>query len=236
MADLELTAADGHVFTAHRADPAGPPLGGVVVVQEIFGVNEHIRSVVDRFAAAGFVAVAPALFDRVERGVELAYDEAGTARGKAIAWEQLEVDTPLLDLTATAQALAHELGGPAHVAVVGYCYGGMLAAALASRVPEVLAAAVAYYPSQAAQRLTADQVRRPLQIHLGNDDLGVTPADGDTLAARWPDADVHRYDHAGHGFNCDLRPSYAPEASARAWQRTVAFLTEQLAGAHGGAD
>ena len=229
MAEIELTAADGHRFTAHRADPAGEPLGGVVVIQEIFGVNEHIRSVVDRFAAAGFVAVAPALFDRVERGIELAYDADGTARGRAIAWEQLEVDTPLVDLVATADLLADELGA-AHVGAVGFCYGGMLAAALASRQPDHLAAAVAYYPSQAAQRLNHEEVERPLLVHLGNEDQGVTPADGDTLAARWPSAEICRYDGAGHGFNCDLRPGFHAEAAALAWDRTIDFLTRQLAG------
>ncbi|MCU1496391.1 MAG: carboxymethylenebutenolidase [Acidimicrobiales bacterium] len=229
MADIELTAADGHSFTAYRSDPEGPPLGGVVVIQEIFGVNDHIRAVTDRLAAAGFLAVAPALFDRVERGVELPYDGEGMAKGRGIAWE-LPIEQPLADLVATADALADELGGPSQVGSVGFCYGGMLAAALASRAPEHLAAAVAYYPSQAAQRLTEDEVQRPVLIHLGNDDQGVTPADGDTLAARWPTAEIHRYDGAGHGFNCDLRAGYAPEASALAWERTVAFLTEHLAG------
>lgn len=227
MADIELTAADGHTFTAHRADPVGDPLGGVVVIQEIFGVNEHIRAVADRFAAAGFVAVAPALFDRVERGVELSYDLEGMEKGRGIAWE-MAIEPPLADLTAAADALAHELGGPARVGAVGFCYGGMLAAALTSRAPEHLAAAVAYYPSRAAQLLTDDQIERPLMIHLGDADQGVTPDDGRTLAARWPTATIHRYEGAGHGFNCDLRDGYHAAASTQAWARTVAFLGEQL--------
>ncbi len=229
MAEIELTASDGHVFTAHRADPTVAPRGGVVVIQEVFGVNGHIRDVADRLATAGFVAIAPALFDRVERGIELGYDAEGTTRGRAIAWDELAIDQPLLDLTATADALAAELGGAARVGAVGFCYGGMLAAALASRAPEHLAAAVAYYPSQAAQRLTDDQVRRPLLLHLGNEDRGVTPADGDQLEARWPGAEVHRYDGAHHGFNCDRRPTFHPSAAAAAWERTLAFLAEQLA-------
>ncbi|HEX2577452.1 MAG TPA: dienelactone hydrolase family protein, partial [Aquihabitans sp.] len=166
MATIELTAADGHAFTAHRADPAGPPRGGVVVIQEIFGVNDHIRSVADSVAAAGFVAVAPALFDRLERGAELAYDAEGMERGRDLAWERLSIESALLDLTTTADALAAELGGPASVGAVGFCYGGMLAAALASREPQHLAAAVAYYPSRAAQLLSEDRIERPLLIHL----------------------------------------------------------------------
>ncbi len=228
MADTDLTAADGHTFTAYRADPNGPPKGGVVVIQEIFGVNEHIRAVVDRFAAAGYLAIAPALFDRVERGVELAYDADGVTRGRDIAWAQPTIDPALADLTATADALTAELGGVNNVGAVGFCYGGMLAAALTSRAADHLAAAVAYYPSQAAQLLTEDQIHRPLLIHIGNEDPGVTPADGDALAERWPTAVVHRYEGASHGFNCDLRPGFHANASALAWERTLAFFDDQL--------
>lgn len=228
MADIDLTAADGHTFAAYRADPDGPPKGGIVVIQEIFGVNEHIRAVVDRYAAAGYLAVAPALFDRVERGVQLAYDADGVTRGRDIAWAQPTLDPALADLTATADALAVELGGAQHVGAVGFCYGGMLAAAFTSRASDHLAAAVAYYPSQAAQLLTEDHIHRPLLIHLGNDDQGVRPADGDALAERWPTAVIHRYDGAGHGFNCDLRPGFHAEASALAWERTLTFFGNQL--------
>lgn len=230
MAEIELTASDGHTLTAHRADPDHDPIGGIVVIQEIFGVNEHIRAITDRFAASGFLAIAPALFDRVERGVELAYDAEGLDKGRGIAWGQLSIEQALTDLSAATDALAAELGGANRVGAVGFCYGGMLAAALVSRAPDHLAAAVAYYPSQAAQVLTEDIVQRPLLIHLGKEDQGVTPADGDTLAARWPDAIVHRYDGAGHGFNCDLRAGFHAEASALAWERTIAFLGDRLGG------
>lgn len=226
MAAIELTAPDGHVFTAHRREPEGTPIGGVVVVQEIFGVNDHIRSVTDRFADAGFLAVAPALFDRVLPGAELAYDAEGTEAGRDLAWN-LPIDHPLDDLTATADALAAEVGGAANVAAVGFCYGGMLSAALASRRARHLGAAVAYYPSMAAQLLVKDQPHVPLLVHLGELDPRVTPADGAALAERWPEAEFHTYP-AGHGFNCDLRDGHHPEASALAWERTVAFLTDHL--------
>lgn len=228
MADLTLTAADGHTFSAYRADPTGPPLGGVVVVQEIFGVNAHIRSVTDRFADAGFVAVAPALFDRIEPGVELDYDQEGVVRGQAIAWGTLALDDALADVTAAADALGAELTDPDRVGVVGYCYGGMLAAAMASRAADHVGAAVAYYPSRSAQLLVDDRPARPLMVHLGDEDQGVTVADGLTLAARWPDATFHRYPGAGHGFNCDLRPGFHAEAAAQAFARTVEFLTVEL--------
>jgi carboxymethylenebutenolidase len=228
MPAIELTAEDGHVLTAHRSDPDGPPKGAVVVVQEIFGVNDHIRSVADRFAAAGFVAVAPALFDRVERGAELTYDAAGTEAGRDLAWN-LPIDHPLADLTATAVLLAAEVGGAEHVGAVGFCYGGMLSAAMASRRARHLGAAVAYYPSMAAQILVKDQPHIPLLVHLGELDPRVTPADGEALAARWPEAVFATYP-AGHGFNCDLRDDHHPEASAEAWVRTIAFLEANLQG------
>jgi carboxymethylenebutenolidase len=226
MADIELSAPDGHRFAAYRADPDGAPWSSVVVLQEIFGVNQHIRSVVDRIAAAGLVAVAPALFDRIERGAEFDYDAEGFQRGKTLAWEQLSLDDAVTDAAATGAALAAERGGP--VAVIGFCFGGMLACAVASRKPDDLGAVVAYYPSRAAQLLTDDQPKVPLMIQLGDQDQGVTAADGDTLAERWPSATVHRYASAGHGFNCDLRDSFDPDASALAWERTVAFLARHI--------
>jgi carboxymethylenebutenolidase len=229
MADVELIAPDGHPFTAYRADPDGTPRGGVVVIQEIFGVNVHIRSVVDRFAAEGFVAVAPALFDRIERGVELGYDEAGSKRGAELAWNQLPLDDAVNDVAATVAALSGQLGGTATVAAVGFCFGGMVAAAVASRQPGDLAAAVAYYPSLASEKLVDDVPVVPLLVHLGDHDQRVTVADGEVLQQRWPVATFHRYAGAGHGFNCDLRASFDPDASALAWQRTVDFLDEHLA-------
>jgi carboxymethylenebutenolidase len=229
MADLELTAADGHRFAAHRAEPDGTPKGGVVVIQEIFGVNEHIRSVADRFARAGYLALAPALFDRIQRGAELGYDADGAQVGRDLAWNRLRLTDAVTDLEATASALADELGGPAHVAAVGFCYGGMLAAALASRAPASLAAAVAYYPSEAARILADDVPAVPLLVHLGDRDQRVTVDDGRTLEARWPDAEFHHYD-AGHGFNCDLRPDFSADASRQAWGHTMGFLRRHLAG------
>jgi len=228
MPAIELTAEDGHVLSAHRSDPDGSPAGAVVVVQEIFGVNDHIRSVTDRFADAGFLAVAPALFDRVQRGAELAYDADGAEAGKDLAWN-LPMDHPLTDLTATAGLLAQEVGGAANVATVGFGYGGMLSAAMASRRARHLGAAVAYYPSMAAQLLVKDQPHIPLLIHLGALDPRVTPADGAALATRWPEAELHAYP-AGHGFTCELRGDHHPEASALAWERTVAFLRAGLQG------
>lgn len=228
MADIELTSEDGTTLTAHRAQPEGTPRGGVLVIQEIFGVNHHIREVADRCAAAGYVALAPALFDRVRPGVELDYDAEGVEVGRDLAWN-LPVDDTVADLRAAADALAAEVGGPARVGAVGFCYGGMLAAAVASRAPRHVGAAVAYYPSMAAQILVADQPHVPLLVQLGDADTRVTPEDGRTLEARWPDATFHRYP-AGHGFNCPYRPDWDEASAALAWDRTLAFLAEHLGG------
>lgn len=226
MTTIELETKDGTGFSAYRSEPAGDPIGGVLVIQEIFGVNAHIRSVADRFAEAGYLAIAPALFDRVERGVELAYDQDGTEKGRDIAWN-LTVGTSMEELRATAKLLSSEVGGGDHVGAVGFCWGGMLAAAVASRLPRYVAAAVAYYPSMAAQVLIRDVPNVPLLVQLGSQDTRVTPEDGETLAERWPDAEFRTYD-AGHGFNCDQRKGYDPAAADLAWRRTMAFLEQHL--------
>lgn len=228
MADIELTAPDGHTFHAYEARPTTPPVAAVVVVQEVFGVNHHIRHVVDQVAEAGYLAIAPSVFDRVERGVELGYDGEGITKGRAIAWEQLPLDDALTDVAAAADAVAAEVGGPARVGIVGFCYGGMLTCAALSRVPERFAGGVAYYPSQAATLLTDDRPARPLLIHLGDQDQGVTVEDGQTLTRRWPEAESYRYPNAGHGFNCDERPGFDAEAAAQAWERTLTFLARHL--------
>ena len=223
---MQLTAADDHTFGAYRVEPPGAARGAVIVIQEIFGVNGHIRSVADRVAEAGYVAVAPYLFDRVGPGIELGYDAEGVERGRDVAWNLPLIDT-MEDLRTTAADLAGEMGGADRVGAVGFCYGGMLAAAMTSRVPRHFGAAVAYYPSMAAQLLTKDQPHLPLLVHLGDTDARVTPEDGRTLEARWPDATFHRYP-AGHGFNCELRPDFDEAAAALAWERTLAFLGDHL--------
>lgn len=223
--NVTLTAADGHELSAYRAEPDGPAKGGVVVVQEIFGVNGHIRDVADGFAADGWLAVAPALFDRLEPGVELGYDADGIAKGRPLAWG-LDLDEAVLADVAAAAASARSAG---RVAVVGYCFGGMVAAAAACRLGGTVDAAVGYYGGRIAERLAGDTPAVPLLLHFGEHDPTIPAADVDAVEAAWPDAEVHRYD-AGHGFNCDRRDSYAPEASALARRRTLEFFERHLAG------
>lgn len=220
---VTLTAADGHQLQAYRAEPTSTPRGGLVVVQEIFGVNGHIRDVTDGFAADGWLAVAPALFDRIEPGLELDYDAAGIARGRPMAWE-LDLDTTVLVDVAAAAGMAREAGG---VGVVGYCFGGMVAAAAACRLGGTIDAAVGYYGGRIRERLLDERPQVPLMLHFGTRDQSISVDDVDAIEATWPDVEIHRYD-AGHGFNCDRRKDFAPEASAQARQRTIRFFEDHL--------
>jgi carboxymethylenebutenolidase len=215
---LSLTADDGHTLQAYRAEPKGAPRGGIVLLQEIFGVNAHIRSVCDGFAEEGYLVVAPALFDRVERGVELGYTPDTTTKGRALRGE-LGWDAPLRDARA-ALVLASPAG---KVAAVGYCWGGSLAFLCAARLDGV-AAAVAYYGGQIVG-FASEPLRCPVLMHFGARDALIPPADVEAIRAAQPGALVHVYD-ADHGFSCDARASHDAAAASLARERTLAFLAQ----------
>jgi carboxymethylenebutenolidase len=224
MSFIELTTSDGFTLDAYRSDPTGTPRGAVVVVQEIFGVNSHIRSVADRFAVEGYVAIAPAIFDRTERGVELGYDAAGMKRGFDIAFA-LDMDLVMADVAA-AVALGGEILSEARtgpVFVVGFCFGGTIAARAAIEI-DAIAAAVGYYGSGIARSLLDRRPNVPLLLQYGELDHGIPLADVDEVGAAWPDVEIVVHAGAGHGFNCDQRDSFSPEASADAWTATLELL------------
>lgn len=209
---ISLTASDGHTLDAYEVKPDGAS-AAIVVVQEIFGVNAHIRSVVDRFASYGYHAVAPALFDRVERGVELDYDEAGIAAGRELAM-QIAFDPAELDVAAAVEHAAAT--GP--VGVVGYCFGGSLAFLAACDLP--VTAAVGYYGGQIAMH--NDRMPRvPTLLHFGELDNGIPLDQVESIAAAHPDVEVRIYEGAQHGFNCDARASYGALPAAVALGRTL---------------
>lgn len=219
---IELTASDGHCLSGYRAEPAGPAKGGLVIIQEIFGVNGHMRKLCDRFASAGYVAVAPALFDRIESGLELAYDEAGTARGRTLKGE-----IPWEDAVKDMEAAMSSLRGAGKVGIVGYCYGGSVAWLGATRLKP--AASVCYYGGQIAD--FKDEVPTcPVQMHFGRTDPMILPEHVDSVAKAQADAsvEIHLYD-AGHGFTCDERGSFHAESTALAETRTLSFLDRHLA-------
>jgi carboxymethylenebutenolidase len=213
---IELVASDGFRLSAYRADPAGKPRGGLVVAQEIFGVNSHIRSVCDGYAADGYVAIAPALFDRYRRNVEIGYTPEDIAVGrdlKALAG----TDAALLDIEA-ARAVA---AGAGKVGIVGYCWGGFIAWAAADRLAG-LGCAVPYYGGGMIEAI-AMQPKCPVMMHFGELDAMIPVAGVERLRAAHPSAQVFLYP-ANHGFNCDQRGSYDAPSAAQARARTLEFL------------
>lgn len=217
---IKLTARDGVTIDAYRAEPAGPPRGGVVVLQEIFGVNPHIRSVVDRYADQGYLAIAPALFDRVKPGLELGYDPDGMATG--IATMKRTVEGDVLNDVAAAITEAAKAG---RVGVVGFCWGGTLAYAAAARLDGV-AAAVGYYGGGIAAMLDT-KPKVPLMLHFGERDDHIPMSSVEAIRTALPDALVYSYP-AGHGFNCDARGSYDKASADLALSRTLPFLKDHI--------
>jgi carboxymethylenebutenolidase len=215
---IALTTPAGPVLS-WPARPLQPPRGAVVVVQEIFGVNAHIRRVADRFADAGFTAMAPGLFDPVQPEVELDYDEDGVARGREYA-AAIGFDRALQIVSASARWL-RESGH--RVGVVGFCWGGTVA--MLANTREGLPS-VSYYGGRSVPFL-GEPARAPMLFHFGERDRLIPPEDVRKHRDHHPDAIIHTYP-AGHGFNCDERHDYDPESAALAWDRTTAFLTEHL--------
>jgi carboxymethylenebutenolidase len=217
---IELAASDGFALSAYRADPAGTPRGGLVVAQEIFGVNSHIRSVCDGFAADGYVAIAPALFDRYERGVDIGYTPPDIARGRELK-AKAGIDAALLDVAAARDALA----GIGKIGVVGYCWGGYVAWMAAARLAG-FACAVPYYGGGMLEAV-GEQPKCPVMAHFGERDTMIPAAGVREFAAAQPTTQVFFY-AADHGFNCDQRATYDAAAATLARQRTIEFLRKHL--------
>ena len=216
-----LTAEDGHRLAAYRAAPTGAPRGGLVVIQEIFGVNSHIKTVCDGYAADGYLALAPSLFDRVERDVAMGYGPSDIERGRTlrgkVGWEQM-----VADLRAAVRALQAE---KLKVGAVGYCMGGSLAWLAATRL-DGLAAAVGYYGGAVAD-FAQEQPRCPVLLHFGETDSSIPKEHWDRIAAAHPKIPMHLYP-AGHGFNCDARASYHEPSARLARQRTLEVLRKHV--------
>jgi carboxymethylenebutenolidase len=214
-----LMARDGHAFDVWLAPPPGPARGAVLVLQEIFGVNAHIRAVTDGFAAAGYVAIAPCLFDRVKSGVELGYTAEDLQLGRGYVL-QLKEDQLLLDMQACINVVKHA----GAVGAVGYCWGGSLAYMAACELP--VACAVSYYGTRTVQMLD-HKPRVPVLYHFGAQDKSIPPENIEKIRAADPAGEFHVYD-ADHGFNCDHRAAFNPGAARLAQQRTLAFFQRYL--------
>ena len=215
---LSLQTQDGTRIGAYLAEPAGSPKGGLVVVQEIFGVNSHIRSVADRYAAAGYLAIAPALFDPVETGVELGYDQQGMQKGLELVGK-LGFDRAL----AAVDAAAKEVSRAGRVGVVGYCWGGTVTylAAIRLGLP-----GISYYGGRNVM-FVEEQAKAPLMFHYGLKDAHISEADREAVRKANPQAEFHVYD-ADHGFNCDARGSYDAASAKLAMERSLAFLARHV--------
>lgn len=217
---VNLTAADGIGVQAYRAEPVGVPRGGLVVVQEIFGINDHIRATCDRFAGDGYVAVAPALFDRYQRGVTLGYAPDDIARGRQLK-AHARTDIALTDIAAARVSVA----GAGKVGIVGYCWGGFVTWMCAARLAG-FACAVCYYGGGMVEA-TDERPMCPVMAHFGERDTGI-PVDGvRRFSEMHPEVKVYLYD-AEHAFNNDQRPSYDPAAAKLARARTIEFLNGNI--------
>jgi carboxymethylenebutenolidase len=219
MSHLQLRAADGHTFSAYVAKPEGTARGGIVVVQEIFGVTGHIERVADQFATQGYLAIAPAVFDRQERGVNLPYDEKGGAHGSTLA-RNANPEGLMVDLAAAIETVMHA----GSVGMVGYCWGGKVVYQAGSKTN--ITAGVVYYGGGITSVLEPAP-RCPMQFHFGKRDTQIPFGDVEKIRAAFPQGEYHLYD-AGHGFNCTDRPSHDATAAHQAFERTLAFFRKHL--------
>lgn len=216
---IRLKAADGHELDAYVAEPSGEAKGGIVVVQEIFGVTNHIKRIADQYAAQGYKAVAPAMFDRIERNITLDYKDIQ----QGIAYMlQLKWPNTLADLAAAA----NEARSAGSAAVVGYCWGGTVAHVAASDLD--IDAAVSYYGGGVAKMLDK-RPRCPIVYHFGDQDHSIPLPDVEKIRTAYPSSGLYVYAGAQHGFNCDERASYSAADAKVAFERSIAFLNEQNA-------
>jgi carboxymethylenebutenolidase len=218
---IVLTSPDDHQFDVYEAQPDGGAKGTIVVIQEIFGVNAHIREVAQGFASMGYRALAPALFDRVERQVSLGYSGADMMQGVELARGKLQREDALMDLQTTIAAVA--MTGP--VGVVGYCFGGLLAWLAACQL-EQLSCAVSYYGGGVASEMSQTPTV-PVMFHFAGEDAHISMADVAVVEKAQPNAPLFVYE-ADHGFNCNHRASFNEPAAVLALSRTHEFFDAHL--------
>lgn len=221
MNSIEIAAKDGHKFSAYCAQPKAKPHGGLVIIQEFFGVNGHIRRVCDQYAADGYLVLSPAIFDRVERDVELGYDEAGMNKGRTLR-AKLDLDQIMLDVQAAIDAA----GSAGKVAALGYCWGGSLAYIAAARL-NGLACAIGYYGAQIAAH-GGETPRVPVLLHYAEKDEYIPQCDIDKVREMQPAVTIYQYPGTEHGFNCDDRQFYEPKSAAIARARTLSFIQDHV--------
>ncbi|MDF2367786.1 dienelactone hydrolase family protein [Sneathiella sp.] len=213
---IELTAEDSHKLSAYKATPNGEAKGGVVILQEIFGVNSHIKEVCDGYAKKGYIAIAPALFDRVSPNITLNYEQSDIQTGLGYM-KQIAAEDALKDTDAAAK----EIADAGDITVIGYCWGGSLAYLAACRL-SAISKAVGYYGGMIPQNL-GEEPKVPIILHFGDEDASIPMSAVDEVKAKRPDIPVYVYS-AGHGFNCNHRASYDAESAKLALDRTLEFI------------
>ena len=217
---ITLTAADGHALPAYHPMPDGTARGQLVVLHEFFGLNDHIRSIADRFAALGFRAIVPGLSDRAEPGAEYGYDPEGIAAGRALR-AKIPFEKSLLD----AQAAIDFVKPAGKVGVVGYCWGGSLAFYAAARLAGIVCA-VGYYGSQIVDGVH-EVPKVPTMLHFGDIDASIPLSDVERIRRARPELAIYVYP-GKHGFNCDARANFVPASAQIAFGRTLEFLWRHI--------
>ena len=220
---VSLTTADGHTLDAYKAEPSGASKGGLVVIQEIFGINSQIRSTVDYFASQGYTAIAPALFDRVGKGIELGYNEDDFATGR-------ETRGKITDdwITADVGAAVQEVFSTGKVSVIGFCFGGYATYVAACTVDGV-SAAMPFYGGGIAAKVGDMQPNCPTQFHFGDKDAAIPLDDLQKIKDALQDSPLYVYDDSGHGFTCNARDSFNEGATERAYARALDWMSQHAA-------
>jgi carboxymethylenebutenolidase len=218
---IDLTAADSHKFSAYVAEPSGKPKGALIVVMEIFGVNSHIKRVTDEYAGDGYLAIAPAFFDRVQRGLDIGYTPQDIEVGRGLM-QKMKFEDALKDVEAAKQHVA----SAGKTGIIGYCWGGSLSFKAACNV-NGLACAVAYYGG-AIPSLINEKPKCPVLFHWGETDASIPLEKAKEVAVAHKDQIHYFYPGAGHGFNCEQRGSYNAEAAKLARNRTLEFLKKHI--------
>lgn len=224
---VSLKAADGHELSAYVAKPEGEAIGSLIVIQEIFGVNKSIRSVADSYAKDGYLAIAPALFDRFEKGLELTYVDEDLKKAFDL-YAKLNPDTQLLDVAA---AYEYVKGTGKGTGVIGFCYGGLLSWLSSTRAKALnmkLSCAIGYYAGGIG-KVAAEEPSCPVQLHFGAADDHIGKDQIDAVRAAHPQVEIFLYPGAGHAFANEARASYVPAASDLARQRSLEFLKAHIA-------
>ncbi|MCC8980884.1 dienelactone hydrolase family protein [Bradyrhizobium acaciae] len=219
--DIRLKASDGFELGAYRADPAGAPKGAVVVIQEIFGVNHHIRSVCDRLASEGYVAIAPSIFDRITPNFQSGYSPEEIAEARKFV-----ANPDFAAMLRDSQAAIDAVKSVGPVGIIGFCLGGSIAYAAATKLSG-LSAAIGYYGG-AVIRFADDKPAVPTQLHFGEKDAGIPLSDVETIKSKRPEVEVFIYPGAQHGFHCDERASYDKASADTAWPRSMEFFAKHL--------